>query len=72
MTEPPPPHPRDAAIRAAVDELLPFVADWKGRHGLSPYEFLFILHTLSSKTVQALCLAEREQVAPTPPGSPGT
>ena len=57
-----PGHPRDDAIEAASRELVEFYNAWRSRHQLTACEFLYIWGVLQHRTVNAMCLAEREHV----------
>lgn len=59
---PAPGHPRDDVIEAAMREMIPFVNDWRERHTLTTIEFLYVLGVMEHRTVNALCLAEREHI----------
>lgn len=63
---PVPGHPRDDVVEAASRELVEFYNGWRARHGLTACEFLYIWGVIQHRTVNALCLAEREQIAKTP------
>lgn len=61
-----PTHPRDAAIERAVQEMFPWVAEWRERHGLTAIETMYVMNVWINRICGALCLAEREGITQQP------
>lgn len=55
----PGPHPRDLQMQEAGEELFGLTKEWSDRHGLSQWEFHYLLATLQRGHLQAACLAMR-------------
>ncbi len=56
----PNPHPREAAMEGAGNELNLYLKDWAVRHGLTLLEFLYLTAVPRFQQIQAHCLKERE------------
>jgi hypothetical protein len=62
-------HPRDKITEEAGPELFQILAEWRNRHGLTAFEYLYLMNVMTGRFVQAACVAEREGVK-TPNGAP--
>jgi hypothetical protein len=54
-----PPHPRDVVCEKAGPELFTILQEWQARHGLSPWEFIYLLNVVIGRHAQHLCVVER-------------
>ncbi len=57
---PPKPHPRDAEMQEAGEELYAMTHEWAVKHRLTTTEYLYLLAVLQRGQLQAACLAQRE------------
>lgn len=64
-------HPRDEICEKAGPELFALIAEWRNRHGLTAFEYLYLMNAMTGRFVQACCVAEREGVKPATEAPPG-